>query len=87
MTYTPESGGGQLRLLELEKPGATVVPIILSSDKTQLTVFRNKTAYLVYLMIGNLPKEIHCKPSQRGQILIAYLPTSRLEHIKNKAAR
>lgn len=41
----------------------------------------------MYLTIGNLPKEIRRKPSRRGQILLAYLPTSRLEHIKNKAAR
>ncbi|KZT64605.1 hypothetical protein DAEQUDRAFT_678329 [Daedalea quercina L-15889] len=73
--------------LEEENPGATVMPIILSLDKTQLTMFRNKTAYPVYLTIGNLPKEIRRKPSHRGQILLAYLPTSWLEHIKNKAAR
>ncbi|KAH9905099.1 uncharacterized protein B0H18DRAFT_883959 [Fomitopsis serialis] len=73
--------------LESEMPGATIIPVILSSDKTQLTSFRNKTAYPVYLTIGNLPKEIRRKPSHRGQILLAYLPTSRLEHIKNKAAR
>lgn len=73
--------------LEHDCPGATIVPIILSSDKTQLTSFRNKSAYPVYLTIGNLPKEIRRKPSRRGQILLAYLPTSRLEHITNKAAR
>ncbi|KAI0712890.1 hypothetical protein C8Q72DRAFT_787768 [Fomitopsis betulina] len=73
--------------LENEMPGATIIPVILSSDKTQLTSFRNKTAYPVYLTIGNLAKEIRRKPSHRGQILLAYLPTSRLEHIKNKAAR
>ncbi|RPD62619.1 hypothetical protein L226DRAFT_458001 [Lentinus tigrinus ALCF2SS1-7] len=73
--------------LEKENPGATVVPVIISSDKTQLTVFGNKTAYLVYMTLGNLPKEVRCKPSRRGQILLAYLPTSRLLHITNKAAR
>ena len=72
--------------LEEDKPGATIIPIIISSDKTQLTQFRNKTAYPVYLTIGNLPKEIRREPSHRGQILLAYLPTSRLEHITNKAA-
>ncbi|KAH9835183.1 uncharacterized protein C8Q71DRAFT_797434 [Rhodofomes roseus] len=46
-----------------------------------------QTAYPVYLTIGNLPKEIRRKPSHRGQILLAYLPASRLQHIKNKAAR
>ncbi|KAJ3815928.1 hypothetical protein F5876DRAFT_29486 [Lentinula aff. lateritia] len=73
--------------LEADKPGATIIPIIISSDKTQVTLFRNKAAYPVYLTIGNLPKEIRRKPSQQGQILLAYLPTSRLEHIKNKAGR
>ncbi|EIW53615.1 uncharacterized protein TRAVEDRAFT_133656 [Trametes versicolor FP-101664 SS1] len=73
--------------IEKHKPGATIIPIIISSDKTQLTVFGSKTAYPVYMTIGNLPKDIRRKPSRRGQILLAYLPTSRLEHIKNKAAR
>ncbi|KAG2124126.1 hypothetical protein BD769DRAFT_1628808 [Suillus cothurnatus] len=31
--------------IEKEKPGVTIIPIILSSDKTQVTVFGNKTAY------------------------------------------
>ncbi|KAK7677686.1 hypothetical protein QCA50_019377 [Cerrena zonata] len=37
---------------------ATIIPIIISSDKTQLTMFNGKAAYPVYLTIGNLPKEI-----------------------------
>lgn len=75
--------------LELEErsPGATVIPVIISSDKTQLTLIGNKSAYPVYMTIGNLPKDIRCKPSRRSQILLAYLPTSRLLHIHNKAAR
>lgn len=39
------------------------------------------------MTLGNLPKDVRCKPSRRGQILLAYLPTSRLLHITNKAAR
>ncbi|PIL28221.1 hypothetical protein GSI_09633 [Ganoderma sinense ZZ0214-1] len=73
--------------LEKEKPGATVIPVIISSDKTQLTQFGNKSTYPVYMTIGNLPKDIRSKPSRRGQILLAYLPTTRLQHIKSKAAR
>lgn len=65
----------------------TIVPIIISSDKTQLTTFRNKSAYPVYMTIGNLPKHVRRKPSRQGQILLAYLPTSRLKHIKSHAAR
>ena len=63
------------------------MPLILSTDKTQVTHFRNKTAYPVYLTIGNIPKAIRRKPSQRAQMLIAYLPTTKLDHITNKAAR
>ncbi|KAG1879977.1 hypothetical protein F4604DRAFT_1879899 [Suillus subluteus] len=66
--------------LEAKKPGATVIPIILSSDKTQVTMFRNKSTYPVYMTIGNIPKEI-------SWILLAYLPTSKLDHITNKATR
>ncbi|KAG1840328.1 hypothetical protein C8R48DRAFT_679620 [Suillus tomentosus] len=76
----------QKRLDEL-RPGGTIVPIIISSDKTQVTMFRNKTAYPVYLTIGNIPKELRCKPSSSSHILLAYLPTTRLEHITNKASR
>lgn len=50
-------------------------------------MFRNKTAYPVYLTIGNLPKEIRRKPSHGGYILLGYLPTSSLKHITNKSAR
>jgi hypothetical protein len=63
-----------------------MVPVILSSDKTQVTLFRNKSAYPVYMTIGNIPKTLCKKPSQCTQILLAYLPTTKLEHIQNKAA-
>jgi hypothetical protein len=73
--------------LEKDHPGATIMPIIISSDKTQLTNFRNKTAYPLYITIGNIPKEIRRKPSNRAYVLLAYLPTSRLENVTNKSAR
>ncbi|KIK19886.1 hypothetical protein PISMIDRAFT_13369 [Pisolithus microcarpus 441] len=39
--------------------GTTVAPIILLSDKTSLSVFSgNKKAWLVYLTIGNISKDI-----------------------------
>jgi Plavaka transposase len=73
--------------LEKQRPGATVVPVILSSDKTQLTLFRGKTAYPVYLTIGNIPKDVRRKLSRNAQMLIGYLPSTRLEHIQGKTAR
>ena len=44
-------------------------------------------AYPVYLMIGNIPKDIHCKPSCHAHILLGYIPTMKLVGIGNKAAR
>ncbi|KAJ7743425.1 hypothetical protein B0H14DRAFT_2637464 [Mycena olivaceomarginata] len=73
--------------VEKDHPGATIIPIIISSDKTQLTVFGNKTAYPVYMSIGNIPKEIRRKPSRRSYVLLGYLPTSRMKNVKNSAAR
>ena len=73
--------------LEARRPGATVIPIIISTDRTQVTQFGGKTAYPMYMTIGNLPKDIRDKPSHGGQILLAYLPDTKLKLITNKAAR
>ncbi|KAH9177873.1 hypothetical protein EDB89DRAFT_2111982 [Lactarius sanguifluus] len=69
------------------RPGATVILVILSSDKTQLTLFRGKAAYPVYLTIGNVSKDIRRKLSRCAQMLISYIPTACLEGIGNKTAR
>src|SRR5258708_34875681 len=63
-----------------------IIPIILSSDKTQLTLFWDKSAYPIYLMIGNIPKQIHQKLSMCTQILLGYIPTTKLSSVSNKAA-
>jgi hypothetical protein len=60
-------------------PGATVSPIILASDKTNLSQFGgDKQAWPVYLTIGNISKDIHHQPSSHGTILIRYLPVAKL---------
>ncbi|KAH9169515.1 hypothetical protein EDB89DRAFT_2115055 [Lactarius sanguifluus] len=46
-----------------------------------------KAAYLVYLTIGNIPKAVRRKPSRHAQLLIGYIPTTKLEGITNQAAR
>ncbi|KAM6490958.1 hypothetical protein JOM56_013578 [Amanita muscaria] len=73
--------------LEASKPGTTIIPVIISSDRTQVTLFSSKTAYPVYMTIGNLPKAVRRKPSQRGQVLLAYLPTSKLTGVTNRASQ
>ncbi|KAF7308147.1 hypothetical protein HMN09_00662400 [Mycena chlorophos] len=78
---------GTQKALEQRREGATIVPVIISTDKTQTTMFRNKSAYPMYLTIGNIPKHIRRKPSRHAYILVGYLPTTRLEHITVAAAR
>ncbi|KAH9169618.1 hypothetical protein EDB89DRAFT_1908390 [Lactarius sanguifluus] len=46
-----------------------------------------KAAYPVYLTIGNIPKAVRRKPSHHTQLLIGYIPTTKLEGITNQAAR
>ncbi|KAJ3715707.1 hypothetical protein C8R42DRAFT_725514 [Lentinula raphanica] len=77
----------QEKLDKYAGPGRTVIPIILSSDKTQVTLFWNKSVYPVYMTIGNIPKELRRKPSRRAYVLVGYLPMTSLEHIKNAPSR
>lgn len=39
------------------------------------------------MSIGNIPKDVRHKPTQRAQMLMGYIPTTQLEHIKIKAAQ
>ena len=65
--------------------GATVVPIILSSDKTKLLNFHgDKSAWPLYLTIGNLSKEVQRMPSAHSTILIRYLPMDNFKCFSEK---
>ncbi|KAF7968708.1 hypothetical protein HWV62_29670 [Athelia sp. TMB] len=68
--------------------GAVVAPVILASDKTTLTRFRgDKSAWAVYLTIGNIRKDVRRQPSKHATVLIGYLPISKMQHIKGDEAQ
>ncbi|EPQ50210.1 hypothetical protein GLOTRDRAFT_50901 [Gloeophyllum trabeum ATCC 11539] len=59
--------------------GSTVAPIIISTDKTQLTQFSgSKQAYPIYLTIGNLPRSLRRRPSEHATMLLGYLSTDKI---------
>jgi len=63
--------------IELQRDDATIVPIIINTDKTALTRHAgDKSAWPVYLTIGNLDGETRRSHTRPGYIFIGLLPIS-----------
>jgi hypothetical protein len=66
--------------------GATITPVILASDKTELSRFKgDKTAWPVYLSIGNISKDVRREPSHHTSVLLGYLPVSKLAFFEDNS--
>ena len=63
-----------------------VAPVILASDKTELSWFKgDKTAWPMYLTIGNLSKDVRHEPLRHASVLLGYLPVSKLALFVNNS--
>ncbi|VDB95564.1 unnamed protein product [Peniophora sp. CBMAI 1063] len=73
-------GRDALEATEIQCDDGTVVPIILASDKTQLSTFSgDKQAWPVYLSIGNISGAIRSQPLKGATVLLGYLPVTKLQ--------
>jgi hypothetical protein len=72
----------------LKDPFATIVPLIVASDKTTLSAIGgDQQAYPVYLTIGNISKRLRRKATQRATILIGYLPVEDFSDVADDKER
>ncbi|KAG8789232.1 hypothetical protein FRC12_013725 [Ceratobasidium sp. 428] len=78
------SGDWWWRMQNLIGDFATIAPIILSTDKTKMTLISgNQKAWPVYMSIGNISKNIRKLPSERATLLVGFIPVPELSNISN----
>ena len=62
-------------------PGATLLGVVLSSDKTNISVMSgNRMAYPLLISLANIDVSIRSKASMHAYLLLALLPTTKFLH-------
>ncbi|KAG8728335.1 hypothetical protein FRC10_005061, partial [Ceratobasidium sp. 414] len=63
---------------------ATIVPLIISSDRTSLsTMAGGQEAYPVYITVANIKKSVRRETNRKATALLAYLPVDDFENAPN----
>ncbi|KAF8415296.1 hypothetical protein EV426DRAFT_541748, partial [Tirmania nivea] len=64
---------------------STIVPIICASNKAHLTNFLgDKSIWLLYMTIGNIPKDIRSEHSTRAWICIGLLLMIKIDNVESR---
>ena len=62
-----------------------MVPVMISTDKTSLTKHQGDlSAWPMYLIIGNLSREVRRSQSRPGMLFIGLLPVIKTDTIREK---
>ena len=65
------------------EPGETLGLVLLSSDKTHLTVGQgDKECHALYISSGNIKKSLRSKASARCWMMLAQIPVAKFEQVK-----
>ncbi|KAG9082248.1 hypothetical protein FRC06_005152, partial [Ceratobasidium sp. 370] len=66
----------------------TIAPLIVASDKTKMTKLSgNKSAYPVYLSIGNISKTYQRQATKHATVVIGYLPIDNFKDVPSETLR
>ncbi|KAI5982843.1 hypothetical protein EDD15DRAFT_2179865 [Pisolithus albus] len=61
--------------------GATLLGVVLSSNKTHITQVGNRQAHPLLISLANISADIHAKGSTKSYLLLALLPVPKFVHL------
>ena len=66
-------------------PGATIIPVILGTDKTLMTKLRGDVnAWPIYMTIGNFSRALRRKQNLLSKILLGFIPENKKTTTKDE---